>query len=144
MGEAQAYEKSLALTGQVRHVPELLLPELGDGDGVDLVVVALRRHPLLARVAHDLLQVLRVHGVQHVEEILTRRASVLRELVREVDVHRHVLGELRPQRLDGELIVARHLDGLHLGFLEQLFPAGQDVLQEVFVDDSLVREIVLY
>jgi len=143
-GEAQANEKWLALTRQVGHVPELLFPELGDGDGVDLVVVALRRHPLLARVAHDLLQVFRVHSVLHIEEILTRRASVLRELVREVDVHRHVLRELRPQRLDGELVVARHLARLHLGFLEQLFSADQHVLQQVLVDDGLVREIVLY
>jgi len=96
----------------------------GDGDGIHQVVVSLGRHPLLASVGHDLQQVLRMHSVQNVKEVLARRALILRKLAREVHVHLYVLLELGPQRLDRELIIAWDFDGLHLGLLQQLLPAG--------------------
>ena len=82
--------------------------------------------------------------VEHVHEVITGWSSVLRVLVREVLEELGVLLELRPQRLDGELVVERHLDGLHLRLLQQLLAAGEDVLQPILVNYRLVRQVVLY
>ena len=69
-------------------------------------------------MAHDLLEVLWIDGVQHIEEVLPRRSLVLGEFVREVDVDLLVFHELGPQRLHRELVVARYLDRLHLLLLQ--------------------------
>ena len=43
-------QRLAALLGQVRHGLQLLLPELGDGDGLLLLVCAFSTHPLLVGV----------------------------------------------------------------------------------------------
>ena len=133
----------IALTRQVGHRLQLLLPELGDLDGVPLVVGAVGRHPLLVGVLQDLLEVFGVDRVQDVEEVLPRRALAGWVLVGEVLDELVVLGELGPQVLDRELVVVRHGDPLHLGLLHQLLLAAEHVLEEVLVDDALVGQVVL-
>ena len=133
----------IALTRQVGHRLQLLLPELGDLDRVPLVVGAVGRHPLLVGMLQYLLEVFGVDRVQDVEEVLPRRALAGWVLVGEVLDELVVLGELRPEVLDRELVVVRHGDSLDLGLLHQLLLAAEHVLEEVLVDDALVGQVVL-
>ena len=61
-----------ALLGQVRHGLQLLLPELGDLDGLLLLVGGGGSHSLLVGVLEDALEVLRLKCVEDVEEVLAR------------------------------------------------------------------------
>ena len=131
------------LTRDIRHGAELLLPELGHREGLRLHLLALGRHPLLVGVRHHLREVVRVDSVQHVEKVVTWWALAFRVLVREELHHLRVLLEHREDGLDAELLVLRHLDVGDLGLLEQVLFAGEDCLEEVFVDRGLVRQVVL-
>ena len=133
----------MAFTGQVRHGLELLLPELRHLDGLLLHGLAGGGVTLLVGVGHDLAQVVGVHGVEDVEEVLTRRPFVLGVLVGEVAVHGGIVFELRPQCLRGQLLVMRNFDGVDLVLLEQLLPASQHILEEVLVDEWLWWQIEL-
>ena len=133
----------MVLTREVRHVLELLLPEVGDADGLRLLVHAGPGHPLDVGVVHDLAQVLGVDRVQHVEEVLPRRPLVLRVLGREVLHELGVLLELRPEAADRELVVVGHLDVVHGGLQQQRLLAREDLLEEVVGHQVLVREVVL-
>ena len=133
----------MILTGQVRHRLQLLLPELGDGDALLLLVFGVGGHPLLVGVLHDLLEVLRLQRVEDVEEVLARRALAGGIRVGEVLHELRVLLEVRPERLHRELVVLWDVDLLDLGLLHQLLLADEDVLEEVLVDDVRVREVVL-
>ena len=134
---------SAALTGHIRHGGQLLCPEFRHLDGLLLHGLAGGGVALFVGVRHDLAEVVRVHGVEDVEEVLARRSLVLGVLVGEVAVHGVVLLELRPQRLRGQLLVVRHFDGVDLVILEQLLPAGQHLLEEVLVDERLGRQVEL-
>ena len=90
-----------------------------------------------------LLQILRVQSCQDVEEILARRAFVLIVPVRKILLERRVLLEHRIDPTDRELLVVRDLHVHHLAFLHQLLFPGQNVLDEVLVDHSLVGQVVL-
>ena len=84
------------LTGKVWHGLQLLLPKLGDFDGLLLHGLAITGHPLLIGMGHHLLEILRVQGIEDVEEILTWRSLVLCPLGREKRNESWVLLELRP------------------------------------------------
>ena len=105
--------------------------------------LTLGRHPLLVGVVHDLLEVVRIQGVEDIEEVLARWSLAGWVLVRKVGQEDRVLLELRIELLDGELIVVGHVDVLHLDLLEQLLLADQDILEEVLVDEALRRQIKL-
>ena len=90
-------------------------------------------------MAHHLLQVVRVNGVQDVEEVLARRAFANGVLIGEVLRELWVFTELRPQALDRELIVVWNRDLLHLHLLQQMLLAGQNVFEEILIDDVLIR-----
>ena len=94
-------------------------------------------------MSHDLLQVVRVQGIEDVEEVITWRTLAFRILTRKVGHHFGVLGKHRIQVLDAELVVPGHLDLLDDGLLHQLLLAGQDLLEEVFIHDGLVRQVEL-
>ena len=72
------------LTGEVRHLLELLGPELRHLNGLLLHVFAHGSHALLVGMVHDLVQVVRVQGVDDVEHVVARWPLSFRELVREV------------------------------------------------------------
>ena len=135
--------KQSALTREIRHCLELLLPELGDGDGLSQVVARVGRHPLLASMAHDLLEIFRIDRVQDIEEILARRALIFRKLVREVLCELLVLRKLWPERLHRQLVVEWYSYRLDLRLLQKHLVAGQHVLQEVLVHNGLVGEVIL-
>ena len=69
-------------------------------------------------MAHHLFEVVRVDGVKNVEEVLARRAFANRVLVGKVLREFWVFTELRPQILDGKLVVMRDCDLLHLNLLQ--------------------------
>ena len=62
----------MSLTRQVRHRRQLLRPVLGDLDRLMFHRLTLGRHPLLVGVVHDLLEVVRIQGVEDIEEVLAR------------------------------------------------------------------------
>ena len=81
--------------------------------------------------------------VEHVEEVVPRRAFA--GWVRRWKVLHHgcILGELREECRDAQLRVLRHLDLLHLRLLEEVLLACEDLPQEVFVDHGLVWQVEL-
>ena len=94
-------------------------------------------------MCHDLAEVVRVQGVEDVEEVVPWWALTFWVLVGEVLHHGGVLGELGIQGLDGELFVLRHPDLLDLRLLEQVLLAREDLLEKVLVDHRLRREVEL-
>ena len=106
-------------------------------------MLARRGHPLLVGVLHDLRQVVRVQRVEDVEEVLPRRTLVLRVLVRKVRQEDGVLLELGIERLHRQLVVVRDLDRRDGRLLVELLLPGEDVLQEVLVDEAFGRQVEL-
>ena len=94
-------------------------------------------------MVHHLLQVVGVNGVQNVEEILSRCTLSFRVLIWKVLHHLSILQEHRVHGLDTELVIVCDLDMLHISLFQKLFSAREDVLEMVFVDDRLIRQIEL-
>ena len=120
-----------------------MLPEVGDADGLLLCVEAGSGHPLLVRMTHDLRQVLMMERVEDVEEVLARWTLVLGIRRREVLGKLWVLLELWPEAADGELVVVGDLDLVDVRLLHEHLLAGEDILQEVFVDTCFVWQVIL-
>ena len=133
----------VVLTREIRHGLQLLLPELGDGDALFLLVWCIGRHPLLVGMLQDALKVLRLKGFEDVEEVLPRRSLPSRICIREVHHELGVLLKIRPQRLHRKFIVVGDGHLLDLALLHQLLLSGEDILQEVFVDDIGFRQVIL-
>ena len=95
-------------------------------------------------MAQYFLQVFRVYSVEDVKKVVPGRTLADGILVGEV------LGELRvfvkhgPQVLDRKLVVVRDPDCLHLRLFEKHFLATKNFLEEVFVDDILLRQVILH
>ena len=94
-------------------------------------------------MSHDLLKVVRMNGVEDIEEVLARRPFACRILVWEVASELRVLAELRPECLHGNFIVTGNVDLLDIGLLHKLLLAAEDVLEEVLVDEALRRQVEL-
>ena len=122
---------------------EPFVPFIRDLDRVGLVEFTAGRHPHFICVANYLLQVLWVHGVQDVKEILSRRTLAFGPIIGEEDDELLVLRQARPQILDGKLIILGDIDVVHVLLLEQQLLIGEHLLQEVLVDLGLGRKIVL-
>ena len=121
----------------------MFLPVLGHLDGLLEARLALHRHALLVGVIEHLVEVVRVHGVQHVIKVLPRGTFALRILVREELQHLFIAGELRPDVLDGQLVVEGDLDERHLLLPEQLLLLREQLLEEVLVDSAGGRQVEL-
>ena len=89
------------------------------------------------------LQELWVECVEDVEEVLPRRALALRVLIRKVPDHKVILSELRPQRLHRELFIVWNLYVRDVALLDQRLLVGEDLLEEVLVDEALWRQVEL-
>ena len=142
-GDGGVGQVERALTGEIGHGLELLLPVLGDPDGLALVGLAGGGHPLLVGVGHDLRQVLRVDCVEHIKEVVPRWTLILGVGGGEILGELTILLEVWPEAAHRELVVVGHLDELDLGLLQEMLFAGEDVLEEIFVDDGLVGEVHL-
>ena len=92
---------------------------------------------------NDLLQEVGLHGIDDIEEVLAAQALADSEVIGEVLGDVFISGELRPQRLHGELIVVRHLDEDHLRLPQELLLLRQDLLQEVLIDGAGGRQVEL-
>ena len=132
------------LTGQVRERLQLLFPELRDPDGLALLAQASRRHPLLVRVRHELLEVFGVESVEDVEKIFPGRPFVLGILGGEEGHEDRVLLHLGPEAAHRQLVVHRDLDSFNLGLLHELFLPREHLPQEVLGHNGFVRQIVLH
>ena len=84
-----------------------------------------------------------MHGVENVEEVLSRRTFVFWICVREVLQELLVALKLREEALDRKLIIVRHIDMADLLLLQQLLLPCEHVAEEVLVDRALARKIVL-
>lgn len=130
-------------TGKIWHLFQLLRPEVRDLDRLLLHRFSLCRHTLLVGVLHHLFEILWVEGVEDIEEVFSWRRLAGRVLVRQVRHHPGVLLQIRVQGLHRDLLVVGHLDLLDLGLQQELLLAHEDILQEVFVDEVLGRQVKL-
>ena len=94
-------------------------------------------------MTHALLQVLSFQCVQDIEEIGTRRALAHGILVWKVRLEAGIFLEHRVDVSDRQLVVMGDLHVSDICLLEQLLLADQDVLEKVFCDHCLVRQVVL-
>ena len=133
----------MALTCEVRHGLELLLPVLGHLDGLVLLHHTISRHALLGGVVHDLVEVVGLLGVQDVEEVISRWSLTLGVLVREVAHEERVLLHQRVDVLDAQLLVLGHLDVPDLVLLVEVLLSLDDLLQPVLVADGLMWQVEL-
>ena len=90
-------------------------------------------------MTHDLGQVVRIEGVENVEEVFSGRALVFWVLVGEVLREGLVVLQVGPQMLDADFIIMGYGNLLHLGLLHELLAIGEDIFQEVLRDDFLLR-----
>ena len=81
----------------------------------------------------DLLQILRVDGVEDVEEVFTVGTFVLRILVLEVNIELIIILESRPHLVYRELIKVRNINVVHLILLQQKLLVLEDLTEKVFV-----------
>ena len=68
-------------------------------------------------MAHDLLQVLGLQRVEHVEDVLARRTFACGIGGGEVGAELGIFLQLRPEAADRQLVILRHLDGVDVGLL---------------------------
>ena len=90
-------------------------------------------------MTHDLGQVVRIEGVENVEEVISGRALVFWVLVGEVLREGLVVLQVGPQMLDADFIIMGYGNLLYLVLLHQLLAVGEDIFQEVLRDDLLLR-----
>ena len=90
-----------------------------------------------------LLQVVGVHGVENIVEIVSRWAFALWEDIWKVLPHIFVIGELWPDILHAELIVVGDLNEVDFLLPEQLLLLGKYLFEEVFIDGVGRRQVEL-
>jgi len=119
-------------------------PLVGHFDG--LVGLGLASHgvALLVRVLDYIRDVLRVERVHDIKGVLAVGQPTRSHLCREEPHELRVVLEHRPQLAHRELVVQRHIDPADLVEPEQRLLAGEDCLEEVFVNHVLRRKIQLH
>ena len=92
---------------------------------------------------HDLLKIFRMNSVEYIKEILAWWALPNRILIGEVLKKFNIFIEVWPEILDRQLVIMRNGDSLYFSLLHQGFIASEDIFEEVFIDDTLIWQIVL-
>ena len=131
------------LLGQEGHIIQLLCPIFRNSNGLILLVHSLNRESLLVCMSNELLQVLRLQRVEHVEKVITRWTFACCVLAWEI---RHKLTIFTHLRIDGlhrQLFVLGDGDELDLALFEELLFAFEHHLEEVFVYNCFIRQQVL-
>ena len=95
-------------------------------------------------MVQHLLQIVRVHGVENIVEILSRWAFALWEDIWKVLPNIFVIGELWPDILHGQLIIMRDLDEVDFLLPEQLLLLCEYLLEEVFIDSMCRWQVELH
>ena len=93
---------------------------------------------------NEILAVLVVSGVQHVEHVHSVWEAVVRQLVGEVLLELWELLELRVEAPDTELIVERNLDELDLLERKEPLLVGEHQAQHIFVEHAWWRDVQLH
>ena len=92
----------------------------------------------------QLLEVLSVESVEHVEEVVAIWNSILCHLCRKESHELLVLLQHWPDLDHSQLIVERHTDSLDLIESKQFFVVSEDFFEEIFVEHILGRQIQLH
>ena len=130
-------------TGRERHLLELVVPRVGDLDGLLLAHNALSAISLLAGVLQNLLQVLGVERVEDVEKVVVVGHPIAGVNVLEVEHKLLVLLQVAPQVFDGELLEVGDVDIVDVLLLEEPLVVVENLLQEIFIALSLWWNIIL-
>jgi hypothetical protein len=69
-------------------------------------------------MSHDLFEVIRIDGVENIEEVLSLGSFVICILLLEVDGEFFITSKTFPEALDRQLIPVRHMYEVHLFLLE--------------------------
>ena len=122
---------------------EFLKPALGDLNDLLSVPLSLNWVPLLVSMPDQLWNIVAVLSVHDVEEVVSWRKSPFRIFIWEVPHELRNVLHLGPQAFHAKLVELWHvneLDAFHL--IEQLL-LSQNLLEKVFVEHRIVRQIEL-
>ena len=89
------------------------------------------------------LQEVGVQRMEHVKEVFPRRPFILGKVIGKVSSEQIVVLELRLELLHRELVVVGHMYVAHVCLLNEGLLVRENLLEEVFVDRGLVRQVVL-
>ena len=92
----------------------------------------------------DLLQVVGHLRIHDVEKVVSGRTPVLRIDRREVLHEVCILVHLRPERLDGYLVILGDMDVVHLLLFEELLIFSEHCFEEVLGHAALFWKVKLY
>lgn len=122
---------------------QFLQPFISSYDGFFLSFIPNSCESLLRSMVHDLGDIVRIDGIEDVEEIFSIGSSFVCIFILEVDVEVFIILEVLPKVLDTELIPAWDMDEIDLILFEQLLIVPEDAPQEVLVHLALRWQIVL-
>ena len=131
------------LTGLEWQILQGLKPLTARFDDMSLLLWSFGTESHLWGMRHNLLQILRVGGVENIEKVFSAWAFGIWILILEIDVEGSIRLHLRPQLIDGQLVPMRHWNVVDLKLLKQLLLIGKDGLKKIFVDLFLTRHIIL-
>ena len=134
----------MVLTRDERDLQQLFRPRFRQLDSLRLSILARCGVALPVGVLYQVLHVLRVAGVEDVEEIGPVGQPAPRQLVREVLHEVGSILQLRPEVLHRELVVEGHLDHADLLDLDELLLLREDLLEEVLGEHRPRRHIELH
>ena len=134
----------MVLTRDEGHPQQLLRPRVRQLDGLRLSILARYGVTLQVGVLDQVLHVLRVAGVEDVEEVGPVGQPAHRQLVREVPHEVGGMLHLRPDVPHRELVVEGHLDHADLLDLDELLLLREDLLEEVLREHRPRRHIELH
>ena len=123
---------------------QLVVPVFTDFDGLCLLVLPGDGVPLCIGVLDKLCDVLIAYGVHDVEKIVPVGQTTLWQLVREELLEVVQFFHLGPQLLHADLVVVGNVDKPHLAYGHEHLLLGQDLLEEVFVEHCVVRQVELH
>ena len=125
------------------HGLELLLPLVGDGDGILLCLLI--GHGISLRVGEvdRLLHLFRVLGVPDIVEVALIALKAFWKLVREVAGHVFLLDHLLVQGLDSNLVIGWRIAEFHLFHLQELLLVLEHLLEVILRDHLVGRQIPL-
>ena len=133
IGKALTQVGDRLLTGHEGDGGELVVPLVGDLDGLLGLGLVGRGGALLVGVGQQGLGVLWHERVHHVPEVLTVRDPSLWQLAGEVLHELGVRLHVRPEGGHRELVIVGHVHAVHLVQRQQLFFVGEDLLEKVLV-----------
>ena len=131
------------LTRDERQCIELVPPLFRDFDSVRGVAFLLRRHAQFGSVLVELGNIVTVHCVKHVPEVLAVGQPTLGGRIWHVDHEVFNLLHEWPEFFDTKFLILGHMHVLHLTHSKKLFLLDEHQLYEIMVEHLLRRHIQL-